>query len=204
MISVPWHERVIYPAGMISASQMIYALRMMGTDIISYLRSKYIIRQRRISYRGSDISLKNARFYDIINVQKGGFDMFKWIANLFKPAPDKIEERLLSLFDFLLNTYAFSYSKEELGNAIDKSGKFVFYGPLNAYQFYNENLCINILHLVQRDDYSVYITNKKSADQLFIINGNEIPSDLAYNLPLLAEEFKKAVTNHNVLYGYRF
>ena len=79
-----------------------------------------------------------------------------------------------------------------------------FYGPLNAYQFYNENLCINILHLVQRDDYSVYITNKKSADQLFIINGNEIPSDLAYNLPLLAEEFKKAVTNHNVLYGYRF
>ena len=89
------------------------------------MQSKYIIRQGCISYRVSDISLKNARFYDIINVQKGGFDMLKWIANLFKPAPDKIEERLLSLFDFLLNTYAFSYSKEELGNAIDKSGKFI-------------------------------------------------------------------------------
>ena len=37
-----------------------------GTDIISYLRSKYIIRQRCISYRVSDISLKNTAFYDII------------------------------------------------------------------------------------------------------------------------------------------
>ena len=52
--------------------------------------------------------------------------MFKWISNLFKPTPDKIEERLLSLFNFLLNTYGFSYSKEELGNAVDKSGKFEF------------------------------------------------------------------------------
>ena len=37
-----------------------------GTDIISCLRSKYIIRQSRISYRVSDISLKNTAFYDII------------------------------------------------------------------------------------------------------------------------------------------
>ena len=73
MISVPWHERVIYPAGMISASQMIYALRMMGTDIISYLRSKYIIRQRRISYRGSDISLKYTTNCDIIMAKEGAF-----------------------------------------------------------------------------------------------------------------------------------
>ena len=130
--------------------------------------------------------------------------MFKWITNLFKPAPDMIEERLLSLFDFLLNTYGFSYSKEELGNAVDKSGNFIFYGPLNAYQFYNENFCINVLHLVQRDDYNVYITDIKSADQVFIINGIEVSSELAYNLPLFAEEVKKAVTNHSVLCGYRF
>ena len=66
MISVPWHERVIYPAGMISASQMIYALRMMGTDIISYLLSKYIIRQRRISYRVSDISFQIVKIQVIV------------------------------------------------------------------------------------------------------------------------------------------
>ena len=130
--------------------------------------------------------------------------MFKWISNLFKPTPDKIEERLLSLFDFLLNTYGFSYSKEELGNAVDKNGKFIFYGPLNAYQFYNENLCINILHLVQRDDYNVYITDKKSANQVFIKNGTEIPSELAYNLSSLADEVKQAVLNRLKWHGYRF
>ena len=43
------------------------------TDIISYLQSKYIIRQRRISYRPSDISLKSATFYDIILIKEGAF-----------------------------------------------------------------------------------------------------------------------------------
>ena len=56
MISVPFGTGDIANA-MISASQMIYALRMVGTDIISYLQSKYIIRRSRISYRISDISL---------------------------------------------------------------------------------------------------------------------------------------------------
>ena len=77
---------------MISASQMIYASRMVGTDIImsaannkvpgypleifdfvsgsgSYIMlaaGKYIIRQSRISYRGSDISLKSAELYGMI------------------------------------------------------------------------------------------------------------------------------------------
>lgn len=129
--------------------------------------------------------------------------MFKWLANLFKPTPNKIEEQLLVLFAFLLNNYGFSYSKEELGDAVDKSGKLIFYGPLNAYQFYNENICISILHLVQRDDYNVYITDKKSVDQVFIINGTELPSKLAYNLPLLAKEIEHSISNHGELYGYR-
>ena len=55
---------------MISALQMIYASRMMGTDIISYLQRKYIIRQRRISYCVSDISLKTFSIYDIISSKK--------------------------------------------------------------------------------------------------------------------------------------
>lgn len=128
--------------------------------------------------------------------------MFQWFANLFNPAPDTTEENLLKLFSFLLNTYGFSYSKEELGDAVDKSGMFIFHGPLNAYQFYNENLCINILHLVQRDDYNVYITDKKRSDQVFIINGIEIPSELAYNLPLLAKEIEESILNYGTLYGY--
>ncbi len=44
-----------------------------GTDSISYLQSKYIIRQSRISYRVSDISLKSATFYDMIPLKEGAF-----------------------------------------------------------------------------------------------------------------------------------
>jgi len=44
-----------------------------GTDIISYLHCKYIIRQRRISYRVSDTTLKNAMFYNIISLKEGVF-----------------------------------------------------------------------------------------------------------------------------------
>ena len=44
-----------------------------GTDIISYLQSKYIIRQRCILYRVSDISLKNTTFFDIILMKEGAF-----------------------------------------------------------------------------------------------------------------------------------
>ena len=130
--------------------------------------------------------------------------MFKWIANLLKPAPDKIEEQLLSYFDFLLNNYNFIYCKVKLGNAVDKNGKFFFYGPLNAYQFYNENVCINILHLVQRDDYNVYITDQKSVNQVYIRNGTEISSELAYNFSLFAEEVKQAVLKHSEWNGYKF
>ena len=73
MMSVPCGTDDIANA-MISASHMIYASRMKGTDIISYLQSKYIIRQRRISYRASDISLKNALHYGTIQLDKLEFD----------------------------------------------------------------------------------------------------------------------------------
>ena len=44
-----------------------------GMDIILCLRSKYIILQRRISYRTSDISLKIITNYDIIALKEGAF-----------------------------------------------------------------------------------------------------------------------------------
>ena len=46
---------------------------MKGTDIISCLRSKHIIRQRRISYRIGDISLKKTTFYGIMQGKQGSF-----------------------------------------------------------------------------------------------------------------------------------
>lgn len=128
--------------------------------------------------------------------------MFQWFVNLFKPEPDPIEERLLELFGFLLNDHGFVYSKEDLGDAVDKNGKFSFCAPLNAYQFHNENVCITILHLVQRDDYNVYITDRKSTDQPYILSGTAVPSRLAYNLPLLAKEIQSSITTCGNLFGH--
>ena len=128
--------------------------------------------------------------------------MFQWLSSMFKPASDKVEETLLELFDFLISDYGFEYKKEMLGDAIDKGGKFFFCGPLNAYQFYNENVCIHILHLVQRDDYDVYITDKKSVDQVYIRNGIEVPSRFAYHFPLLAREVKESVLNCGKVFGH--
>ena len=44
-----------------------------GTDSISYLQRKYIIRQRRISYCVSDISLITVLFYGMFLVKEGVF-----------------------------------------------------------------------------------------------------------------------------------
>ena len=59
---------------MISASQMIYASRMMGTDIISYLRAQIYHTALAVYHiANGDISLKNIAFYDIMPLKEGAF-----------------------------------------------------------------------------------------------------------------------------------
>lgn len=132
---------------------------------------------------------------------KGILFMPKSLSGLFKSPHDETEESLLKELDFLLKDCGFSYSKEDLGNATDKKGRFKFYGPLYAYQFYNDGACINILYLVQRQEFDVYVTEEKSANQTYIRSGTEIPSELAYNLPLLAMQIKDSILNNTEFYG---
>jgi hypothetical protein len=61
-------ERVIYLRYDIALRAMIYAFGIWGTDITSCLRSKYIIRQRRISYRTSDISFQIVKSQAIVKL----------------------------------------------------------------------------------------------------------------------------------------
>ena len=57
---------------MISASQMIYASRMMGTDIISYLRTQIYHTALTVYHiANGDISLKIATIYNIILSKEG-------------------------------------------------------------------------------------------------------------------------------------
>ena len=127
--------------------------------------------------------------------------MKNWIKRLFKPPVDKTELRIKELFQFLFEDYGFSYAKTDLGNLVDKSGKIIFYGPLDTYQLYNENLCINIVKLVQRGDYDIYITEKASDDQHYIFDGIHLPSNLAYDLPLFASHVKSELLNRKTIFG---
>ena len=128
--------------------------------------------------------------------------MLQWLKNRFRPAPDPVEAQLLELFDFLLREHGFGYSKAELGNAVDENGKFIFYGPLTAYQFYSERVCMTVTHLVQRDDFCVYITERKSTDQVYLQKGTVVPSRLAYSFPALAAEVRDSVTECGTLFGH--
>ena len=127
--------------------------------------------------------------------------MINWIKRLFKPPVDKTELKIKELFQFLLDDYGLSYTKTDLGDLVDKNGKIIFYGPLNAYQIYNDNLCINIVNLVQRGDYDIYITEIASDDQHYIFDGMHLPSNLSYNLPLFASQVKSELLNGKTIFG---
>ena len=91
-----------------------------GTDIISYLQSKYIIRQRRISYRVSDISLKNLVIYDIINLT-GGVIMFDYILFDLDGTITKSEQGIVN---------SVIYALKEFGiNETDREKLKAFIGP---------------------------------------------------------------------------
>ncbi len=127
--------------------------------------------------------------------------MIKWIKKLFEPPVDKIEIEIRTLFQFLIDDYGFTFAKTDLGNLVDKSGKLIFYGPLYAYQLYNNNLCINIVNLVQRGDYDIYITEKHSNDQQYIFDGLQLASYLAYHRQEFANEIKAELLNTRTIFG---
>lgn len=113
-----------------------------------------------------------------------------------------MEDRLRTLFDFMLRDHGFQFARNELGDVRDpNTGKRVFYGPYNAYSIYNQSICINILHLVQRDDYEIFITDTYRADQRYIHSGRREDSRFAYHLDLYAAQIREAIEGSGELYG---
>ena len=111
-----------------------------GTDIISCLRSKYIIRHSRISYRASDISLKNVTFYDKIPMKIGvfmsenklldlSFDFAVDIVNLCRTIKETKKETVLptNLYSVIALFKAENVSGEFFVND-DESSKLSYFG----------------------------------------------------------------------------
>ena len=71
MISVPWYERVIYLRYDIALSCDDICLRHMRNGYYIMLAKQVYHTACRISYRVSDISLKNTTNYDIVSMKEG-------------------------------------------------------------------------------------------------------------------------------------
>ena len=132
---------------------------------------------------------------------KGGHSVIKRIKKLFEAPVDETESKIKELFQFMFDNYGFSFDKVNLGNLVDKDGNLIFYGPLYAYQIFNNNLCINIVNLVQRGDYDIYITEKQTFDQHYIFDGLKLPSKLAYDLPLFSNQIKTELLSCKTIFG---
>ena len=77
----------------------------------------------------------------------------------------------------------------------------MFYGPFNCYSFYRNGICINILNLVQRQDWYITITKEFSEDQNYIKSGQEIDSYYAYHLELLAAKIREDLELNGEVFG---
>ncbi len=113
------------------------------------------------------------------------------------------EKNLMKHFAFLLTEYNFKFDKLELGDLVDENGKRWFYGPYNCYYFYNDQVCINFMNLVQKQDWNVYITNEVLSDQNLIKKGKEVPGGLCYNWPLFAVSIKEELATSNSILGIK-
>ncbi len=165
-------------------------------------RILYHICNANISYGNTYIiSRKRYIIENGIVYRRRGFTVFKWISAIFKTPVDETERSLIDLFGYLINDYGFHYFKGNLGDLLDARGKVFFSGPLYLYQFYNENVCLNILYLAQRDEHYGYITEKHTTDQMYIRNGTEVLERFGYQLPLLAQEIKDRLLRGDELFG---
>ena len=129
-----------------------------------------------------------------------GFDTYYFNRNANEICCDE-ERKIMKHFSFLLTECKFKIDKLELGDMVDENGKLWFYGPYNCYYLYNDKVCINFLNLVQRHDWSIYITKEILSDQNLIKKGVEVPGELCYNWSKLALEIKKEITESNSIFG---
>ncbi|CDR30638.1 Uncharacterised protein [Acholeplasma oculi] len=130
-----------------------------------------------------------------------GFDTYVWVENITKKIICDVSYSIMEHFSFLVKDYGFKFDKVELGDMKDENGKLWFYGPFNCYSFYNENICINFMNLVQRQDWYITITKEFSNNQTYISKGQQIDSKYYYNWELLASVIKNDIEVNNEVFG---
>lgn len=110
-----------------------------------------------------------------------GFDTYYYVENMAKKISCDETRHIMKHFSFLIKEYGFKFDKIELGDLRDENGKLWFYRPFNCYSFFNDNLCINFMNLVQRQDWYITITKEPSSDQIYLKKGQSIEDRYCYN-----------------------
>lgn len=130
-----------------------------------------------------------------------GFDSYYYVENINKKICCDETISIMKHFSFLVKDYNFKFNKIELGNLEDENGKLFFYGPFNCYSFYNDNICINFMNLVQRQDWDITITKELSNNQIYIKKGQEIEGQYCYNWELLSSVIKNEIEQKGEIFG---
>ena len=130
-----------------------------------------------------------------------GFDTYYYVENISKKISCDETRRIMKHFSFLIKEYGFKFDKIELGDLRDENGKLWFYGPFNCYSFFNDNLCINFMNLVQRQDWYITITKEPSSDQIYLKKGQSIEDRYCYNWYLLSSVIKNDIKQFKTIFG---
>ncbi|MGE4319897.1 MAG: hypothetical protein AB7E61_00445 [Acholeplasmataceae bacterium] len=122
-------------------------------------------------------------------------------------------------FGYLINEYGFNYAAKVYRSAVTEENKFFYHGPVNIHSLYNDDICINFVCLVQRQEWDVYITEEYQDNQAYIRSGryvsdgfkalktyddNEIRHLFKYGYVYsIAHYIKKDIQQYNEIYGVR-
>lgn len=77
-----------------------------------------------------------------------------------------------------------------------------FYGPVYNHCIYNDKICLNILNSVQRQEYSVFITETYSMNQARIRQGIRVADDWGEDLRVLAVMVRRSQFENGTIFGY--
>lgn len=94
--------------------------------------------------------MENAQYFQVVWT-------FTWRENVM--------QKITSELDFLQSEYGMNYCFQ----SFKKTADGLFWGPCDAYSYYNEFGCFTIYHIVQRGELDFYFAQEFSANQFELL-----------------------------------
>lgn len=85
---------------------------------------------------------------------------------------DRMERLILFYFDFLVTDFSFAYRKTSFPDFMG------FPGPICVYSFYNDNGCLSLHYIAQKDELGLYTADRYSDNQYQLLQREVSTSEL--------------------------